>query len=344
MSTALPHQPAGRGEHTWYNLQEVDDASEPVPTELNTVDCARFLAVSKDKLTVRYVGRGNHSQDVGSIRTNWPCPQRSFVYYYEVTIVDAGTRGSIAVGLADGSFELNRQPGWEPSSYGYHGYDGRRYVDSERGEQYGPRFGTGDIIGCGLLTDRRELFFTKNGSHLGVAFSCVSGIMHPTVGLHSPGEKVAFNLGTSPFAFDIASFSKSQYEARNAQVLCNRRRGSTPRGLACMPRLQGLACRDSLQGFACRDSPTCLVRMPRARAPCTAPLCMLSSPPFDASLGQPRPCHLSTCPTLSEPTSSTTIMSRRSPSSTIAQAAPLRPPPELTERARQRTERSLVTL
>ena len=51
-----------------------------------------------------------------------------------------------------------------------HGYDGRRDVDSERGEQYGPRFGTGDIIGCGLLLDRREIFFTKNGTHLGIAF------------------------------------------------------------------------------------------------------------------------------------------------------------------------------
>ena len=62
-------------------------------------------------------------------------------------------------------------------------------MDSERGEQYGPRFGTGDIIGCGLLTERRELFFTKNGAHLGVAFSEISAILYPTVGLHSPGER-----------------------------------------------------------------------------------------------------------------------------------------------------------
>ena len=62
--------------------------SEPLPTELNTIDHPRFLAVSKDKLTVR-VGRGNHSQDVGAVRTEWPCPQRCLVYYFEVTVADS---------------------------------------------------------------------------------------------------------------------------------------------------------------------------------------------------------------------------------------------------------------
>ena len=115
--TTLPHQPAGRSTATWYSMVEEDDASEPLPTELNTIDHPRFLAVSKDKLTVRYVGRGNHSQDVGAVRTEWPCPQRCLVYYFEVTVADSGTRGSIAVGLADKHFQLNRQPGWEPNSY-----------------------------------------------------------------------------------------------------------------------------------------------------------------------------------------------------------------------------------
>ena len=54
--TTLPHQPAGRSTATWYSMVEEDDASELLPTELNTIDHPRFLAVSKDKLTVRYVG------------------------------------------------------------------------------------------------------------------------------------------------------------------------------------------------------------------------------------------------------------------------------------------------
>lgn len=144
--TQPSHQPAGKSTSTWYGIVEEDDQSEPLPTELNTVDHPRFLAVGKDKLTVRYVGRGNHSQDVGAVRTNCPCPQRCLVYYYEVTILEATASGiRIAVGMADGDFQLNRQPGWESSSYAYAGYDGRRYCDSERGESYGPRFGAGDV-------------------------------------------------------------------------------------------------------------------------------------------------------------------------------------------------------
>ena len=144
-------------------------------------------AASKDKLEVRYVGKGNHSHDVGAIRADRPCPQRRVLYYFEVTVLDAGLRGSIAVGLADSTLQLCRQPGWEPNSYGYHGADGRKYTDSERGESYGPAFTTGDVVGCGVLClSRRQVFFTKNGRHLGDAFVGVGGVLYPTVGLHSP--------------------------------------------------------------------------------------------------------------------------------------------------------------
>lgn len=228
---ALQYQPAGRSRGVFYGMVEEDDKTEPLPSEFNTTDHPRFLAVSKDKLTVRYVGRGNHSQDVGAVRTNWPCPQRCLVYYFEVTIADSGSRGSIAIGLADKHFQLNRQPGWELNSYAYHGYDGRRYVDSERGEQYGPRFGTGDIIGCGLLCERREIFFTKNGAHLGVAFTDISTLLHPTIGLHSPSERVTLNLGATPFAFDIDGLVRTEREARYAQIV------ATPPPRACIASL-----------------------------------------------------------------------------------------------------------
>ena len=195
-------------------MLDSDDRTEALPSELNTVTHPRFLAVSKDKTTVRYVGRGNHSQDVGAVRANRPCPQRVLVYYFEVTIVDGGSRGSIAIGLADGSFALNRQPGWEPNSYGYHGYDGRRYADSERGEHFAPRFGTGDVVGCGLLAARREVFFTKNGQHLGVAFAEIApGRYYPTVGLHSPGEVVSLNFGGAPFTFDVDALAVIEGDA-----------------------------------------------------------------------------------------------------------------------------------
>ena len=105
------------GGQLWYDTVEEEDLRELLPTELNTSSHPRYLAANKDKLTIRYVGKGNHTHDVGAIRTNRACPHRRLLYYFEMTIVDAGSRGCIAIGLADGSFELNRQPGWEPNSY-----------------------------------------------------------------------------------------------------------------------------------------------------------------------------------------------------------------------------------
>lgn len=49
---------------------------------------------------------------------------------------------------------------WEAGSYGYHGDDGRKYSSSGMGEEYGPVFGSGDVIGAGLHLETQELFFT----------------------------------------------------------------------------------------------------------------------------------------------------------------------------------------
>ena len=105
-------------------VADVDDLKEQLPTELDTSSHSRYLAANKDKLTIRYVGKGNHTHDVGAIRTNRACPHRRLLYYFEITVVDAGSRGCIAIGLADASFELNRQPGWEPNSCASHRGDG----------------------------------------------------------------------------------------------------------------------------------------------------------------------------------------------------------------------------
>ena len=86
LMAVLPYQPAGRSRDVWHGMVDEDDLDSSLPKELNTIDHPRFLAVSKDKLTVRYVGRGNHSQDVGAVRTEWPCPQRCLVYYFEVRV------------------------------------------------------------------------------------------------------------------------------------------------------------------------------------------------------------------------------------------------------------------
>ena len=69
---------------------------------------------------------------------------------------------------------LNRLPGWEKNSYGYHADDGCVFSSTGTGQKYGPTFSTGDIVGCGFNLVDHSIFFTKNGITLGTAFTDVS--------------------------------------------------------------------------------------------------------------------------------------------------------------------------
>ena len=57
------------------------------------------------------------------------------------------------------------QPGVADGSWGYR--SGQKFFEDIQGDEYGPSFGKGDTVGCGLIPARQELFFTKNGAHLG---------------------------------------------------------------------------------------------------------------------------------------------------------------------------------
>lgn len=58
--------------------------------------------------------------------------------------------------------------------------------------RYGPSFGTGDTIGCGVtFHPHRSIFFTLNGEYLGMAFERVEeGSLYPTI-----GEKIDIIVG-----------------------------------------------------------------------------------------------------------------------------------------------------
>ena len=86
------------------------------------------------------------------------------------------------------------------NSYGYFGLSGIKWGDG-KGQSYGPKFGKGDIVGCGIVDN--NCFFTKNGDFLGVAFREVSllSCLFPTVGLYSK-DTVNANFGQHPFRFN----------------------------------------------------------------------------------------------------------------------------------------------
>ncbi|KAK9826873.1 hypothetical protein WJX81_006034 [Elliptochloris bilobata] len=211
------------GKHHPENCSASEDrdggAEEPASSEFNTASFGNFLEVAKNKLTVKYTGNGQHPNDVGAIQGNRRVPRQRSVYYYEVHVDDAGDRGLIGIGFADCSFRLQRQPGWEPQSYGYHGDDGKRFNGNAQGDDFGPTFSTGDVVGAGVHLERQEIFFTLNGKHLGVAFRNISSVpLWPTIGLHSKNEQVTVNFGADPFRFDLAAMVQEEAEQQAVAV------------------------------------------------------------------------------------------------------------------------------
>lgn len=56
------------------------------------------------------------------------------------------------VGFCTADVNMDRLPGWEPQSYGYHGDDGNAFRSDGKGRQYGPTFGTGKFASMFYVT------------------------------------------------------------------------------------------------------------------------------------------------------------------------------------------------
>ncbi|KAF7663967.1 hypothetical protein LDENG_00195200 [Lucifuga dentata] len=155
----------------------------------------RLKRMMKDGDILRYQG---NSDEVGCYVAPRPLSRRN--HYFEVTIIDTGVRGMIAVGLVPQIYKLDHQPGWLPDSVAYHADDGKLYNGKTVGQQFGPKCCRGDRIGCGIYPDSFEdgqitVFFTKNGKEVGSAEVLGSpDAFYPAVGMHSLGEEVLLDL------------------------------------------------------------------------------------------------------------------------------------------------------
>ena len=133
-------------------------------------DKYNYIGLSQSNLRVHYKGHGKTHKDASSVRATHPIPASCGLYYFEVKIVSKGRDGYMGVGLSAQGVNMNRLPGWDKQSYGYHGDDGHSFCSSGTGQAYEPTFTTNDVIGCGLNLSDGSCFYTKNGIHLGIAF------------------------------------------------------------------------------------------------------------------------------------------------------------------------------
>eukprot|EP01134_Creolimax_fragrantissima_P007043 CFRG7043T1 len=179
-----------------------------LPMSLTAQEQSNRMKLADNNLRVEYIGEGTEDSHAATVRTVNPIPSSCGIYYFEVTIENKGHEGYIGIGLCASSVSLNKLPGWEKNSFGYHGDDGCTFKGSGVGQQYGPTFGSFDTIGCCYNLADGTVFYTKNGVHQGIAFNNLFELsMYPAVGLRSQGEVVVVNLGTSaPFIFDIESY------------------------------------------------------------------------------------------------------------------------------------------
>lgn len=77
----------------------------------------------------------------------------------------------ITVGVCKQLSDNKMQVGVEEGSYGYNGSSAQRIHYDLGRLDYGSKFEEGDVIGCGVIYSKREIFFTKNGEFLGTDWS-----------------------------------------------------------------------------------------------------------------------------------------------------------------------------
>ncbi|KAF8633962.1 hypothetical protein AX15_001142 [Amanita polypyramis BW_CC] len=180
------------------------------------------LSVSPDGRDLTFNGAAsNGDRDAAAARTGHPIPPACGIYYYEVQILSKGQKGHISIGFAGRDVKLNRLPGWEVNSWGYHGDDGYSFAAEKNGNPYGPTYGTGDVIGCGIDFTTHKAFFTRNGTFLGPVFEGIGRDIetYPSVGLRHNGESIRVNFGHEPFKFDIEYHVQQQRNSTWRKIL-----------------------------------------------------------------------------------------------------------------------------
>jgi len=189
------------------NPPKEDEELMPLPTGWSEQDKYPGLDVMNDGQDLKYSGSASKADiEAASVRADYPMSPACGIYYFEVEIKQKSRDTAIAIGFSTAEASLERLAGWETHSWGYHGDDGKMFFGEQSGKSYGPTFGTGDIIGCGINFNAGNAFFTKNGQDLGICFRELKKDLRPfpTIGMkkHS-GALLTANFGQHPFVFDI---------------------------------------------------------------------------------------------------------------------------------------------
>lgn len=167
-----------------------------------------------------------------TLMTNLPInlDDQGSIFYYEVTlrlmkVNDAKTTfvKNLIIGMCSSDQKKDKHLGSGKNSYGYQS-NGKLFHNEKDSnaakEEYGPQlvyadqeFDVKDTIGCGYLVDKKEMFFTKNGEFIEIAFKDVDipkEGFYPAVCFQSISHSISANFGQQKFMFDLEGFRQRE--------------------------------------------------------------------------------------------------------------------------------------
>ncbi|MES1919209.1 hypothetical protein MHBO_001069 [Bonamia ostreae] len=137
----------------------------------------------------------------GTIRSEQPLPINQFFYYFEVDIIKL--KKKITIGMIHKNFDPKQEIECNnmSSSFGY-GTDG---AGTNQQKLIFPRsresVKDGDVLGCGILFNYAEMFFTQNGKIIdGMLFENIESAHYAAVSLGGLGDEIKVNFGQKKFA------------------------------------------------------------------------------------------------------------------------------------------------
>ena len=190
----------------------VNNIFAPLPSQLSTTDDSPYITIKSpvcSKLNfpkAKLDGRVNW----GVAKASDPIPSTCNLYYFEVKILNDGKTKEIEIGIATDKLNYTKNVGYKENCIGYRGNDGKLYEWNQQnaGREYGETFGKDDVIGCGVNSQTKNVFFTKNGMIIGLTNKPFDANKNwfPAVSLHSKNAKVEINFGEDLFLFDICKY------------------------------------------------------------------------------------------------------------------------------------------
>mmetsp|Transcript_21214 Transcript_21214/g.55176 ORF Transcript_21214/g.55176 Transcript_21214/m.55176 type:complete len:735 (-) Transcript_21214:161-2365(-) len=120
-------------------------------------------------------------------------------YYYEVEVVGE-SKGVVRVGFSSGYAKLDL--GTDTHGYGYGGT--AKKSNNRRFDDYGNKYGTGDVVGCMVDKDNGTISYTLNGVELGGAFNIKEEQKRHPLHAHVciKNQAVVCNFGAKRFKYN----------------------------------------------------------------------------------------------------------------------------------------------